>query len=174
MRPRPLEVVCAILAAVTVWMSARGASQTIVVLVAIVAGFVAAGCAVDALAKPDGRSRVGTWSAWLGTSFIVIAPTGLTHWPLRVSYLLSRGAFEDTARRVGAGEQLEMPQLIGLFTIRKAEISDRGPGGKVACLWTDLEPSGFTGFVQWPGGGHPPFNTWSELPLGGWQFISED
>jgi hypothetical protein len=174
MRPRPVELVCGVLAALAVWMSARGASETFVVVFAILAGLVLAVCACVEVATTGARDRRVRSSAWLAGSFLMIASIGITHWPLRVSYALSRGAFDEAARRVRAGEELEMPQLIGLFTIRRGEISDRGSRGQVACLWTDLEPNGFTGFVQWPAR-HPPFNIWSELFLDdGWQFISED
>jgi hypothetical protein len=82
---------------------------------------------------------------------------------------MSRGAFDAIAQRVRAGEQMK-PQRIGLVTIRKAEVYYNG----IVCLWTDLNPSGYTGFVQCAPDSMP-FNLWSMIRLDArWQFISED
>ena len=101
----------------------------------------------------------------------LILSVGVTCWPLRVSFALSRNAFEAVALRVRSGERVSTPSRIGLFRIRQAELSNGG----VVCLWTDLDPAGHTGFVQCDQDKAVKFNLWSIIPLEDrWQFISED
>ncbi len=93
-----------------------------------------------------------------------------SNWPLQAAYTLSRPSFDRVAAQVRAGDPPSTPCLIGLFRIRKAEVSHNG----IVCLWTDDDPAGPTGFVQ-TGPDDLPFNLWSHTPLdNSWQFISED
>lgn len=98
--------------------------------------------------------------------------TLFTAWPLRTAFMCSRASFDDVAARVRAGEQVDVPLWIGPFRIVRAEPDRHGNG--VVCLWTDLHPNGYTGFVRC-GPVKPPFNLWSHRVLDErWQFISED
>lgn len=100
----------------------------------------------------------------------IILSVATTHWPLRVTYALSRDAFDAVAERVRAGEQIVTPLRAGLFTIRRAELSHHG----LVCLWTYPHPNGSMGFVQCRRD-YVPFNLWSMIQLDDrWQFISED
>lgn len=93
-----------------------------------------------------------------------------THWPLRVSYLLSRDAFDSLARKVRAGEPIATPLRVGSFTIREVGVSERG----IVCLWTETDRGGNIGFVQCPRD-FVPFDLWSSMLFDdGWQFIAQD
>jgi hypothetical protein len=101
-----------------------------------------------------------------------IASVAFTQWPLRAAWALSAPAFEDAARRLRAGERLETPRRIGLFTVRRAAVTEYVR--PLVCLWTDLEPNGYTGFVQWTGDDEP-LSLWSNTRLSdGWHFVTED
>ena len=102
--------------------------------------------------------------------FLIVISVAATHWPLRVTYVLSRGSFDALAQRIRAGERVITPMRAGLFSIRRAELSHHG----IVCLWTKPHPGGSTGFVQCRRD-YVPFNLWSIVKLDdGWQFISED
>lgn len=101
--------------------------------------------------------------------FIIIS-AGMTSWPLRVIYALSRDALDSLAHRVRAGGQISTPVRAGFFTIKRLEISAHN----IVCLWTYPRPAGNTGFVQCRRD-YVPFNLWSLIRLDNdWQFISED
>ncbi len=103
-------------------------------------------------------------------SMVIIFSVAATHWPLHVTYALSRDAFDIVAKRVRAGEQVATPFRAGYFTVQRAELSHRG----IVCLWTQPDPGGSTGFVQCRRD-NVPFNLWSIVRLDDrWQFISED
>ena len=100
----------------------------------------------------------------------VVLSVAVSNWPLHAAYRLSRPSFEQVAAEVRQGKGFDEPRQVGLFRVARAELNHRG----VVCLWTDLEPSGYTGFVQC-GPEKPPFNIWSHQALDAtWQFISED
>ena len=100
----------------------------------------------------------------------IVISVAATHWPLRVAYALSRGALDAVSLRVRAGERIAVPLRAGLFMIRRAEISHDG----FACLWTDLHPTGYTGFMLC-GPRKAPGRLWSQINLDDrWQFVSED
>jgi hypothetical protein len=122
-----------------------------------------------------GRRETGTWRGKiLACSLGLIFATVFTQWPLRAAYFVSRPWLDDAAERLRAGEDFGAPRWVGLFRVLRAEDSDRGPEGKVVCLWTDLTPSGYSGLVQ-HGPDHLPFNLWSSVDLGErWQYIEED
>lgn len=173
------EVTGIVLAAVSVGLSVRGAESKVVSLFAFVSALLVVVVAFGDDLTTRFRRRAGLDAETRPVrvrgiaSIAVLVSVGLTHWPLRVAYAISRGAFDDAARRIRAGESLQTPTRLGLFTIREAELGGNW-NAQVACFWTDLDSSGKTGFVQC-GDGEPPFNLWSHLPLGdGWQLIAED
>ena len=103
-------------------------------------------------------------------SLSAIVSVALTDWPLRITYAWSRASLDAVSERVRLGEHVITPLRVGLFSIQRAELSDRG----IVCLWTEPHPSGSTGFVQCPSD-YVPFNLWSHTSLDEhWQFISED
>ena len=108
---------------------------------------------------------------FVGTAIIgIILSVALTNWPLRAAFWSSRPSFDQIADDVRSGKIPETPMQLGLFRIRKAEVYHNN----VVCLWTDLNPSGKSGFVQCPPE-NPPFNLWSQASLdSSWQFIRED
>ena len=104
------------------------------------------------------------------TTIAILLSVATSDWPLHAAYALSRPSFDHVADHVRAGTPPTTPCLIGLFRIRKAEVSENG----IVCLWTDDEARGPTGFVQC-GPDDLPFNLWSHARLDdSWQFISED
>ena len=91
----------------------------------------------------------------------VFVSVPLTHWPLRLAYKLSRPSFDAVAQSLQSGTTFQKPMRVGLFEIKKAEVYDLN--GKI-CLWTDLNPSGKTGFTKCPPN-DVPFNLWSMIEL---------
>lgn len=121
--------------------------------------------------RASARSR---WSAavlaW--SAFAVIVSVAVTHWPLRITFALSRAALADAARRVEAGEESRVPRRIGLFTIREARAW--GGRGDPICLWTEPNTAGSTGFVR-SARDDAPCSPWSSVRLDAeWWFITED
>jgi len=110
--------------------------------------------------------------AMFGSAVAVALSVALTHWPLRLTFAVSRPALERLADRLEAGETVSSPQWAGLFYVRKAEINHGG----MPCLWLNLEPNGYTGFAR-PSDGIAigKYNDWSDYPLWQkWHLISED
>lgn len=160
-----------LLAAVAVWLSASGCEQIRMVFWSILFSIpvIVVGSVLVGWRRHTGRSVL---TAAFGSlvCLALIASVAAWQWPLRVSYGWSRAAFDSLAQRVRAGNGLEMPQRVGLFTVRKAEVAHDG----IVCLWIVSNPNGSTGFVQC-GRDHIPFNLWSLVKLDDqWQFISED
>jgi hypothetical protein len=165
-----LVALCCLLALAAVLVSATGGEKVAVVLLAIVLGLaiIIVGSLLIGYRRHTQRRTLPAFIAPV-LALGIIASVAATHWPLRVSYSVSRGAFDSIAQRVRAGEQVK-PQRVGLVMIRKAEVYHNG----IVCLWTGLNPSGKTGFVQC-GPDDVPFNLWSMVRLDArWQFISED
>jgi hypothetical protein len=168
-----------VVAAIAVGLSASGVERNSVVLFSIVAAmFLLPEAYRASVAWLLGRrSRLEGPGSPVGfaaiAAFLIVASVGLTHWPLRLAFAISRGALDDATRRIRAGEPIRTPSRIGLFNVREAELGGNWHA-HIACFWTDLDPAGKTGFVQC-GEGEPPFNLWSNLPLGGgWHLIAED
>ena len=100
----------------------------------------------------------------------VLGSIAFFNWPLHLAYIASRPSFEDFAQRLRDGEQIRVPAQIGMFRVVNAEVNHNN----VVCFWTDDDPSGGTGFVNF-GPDHLPFNLWSHTHLDdSWQFITED
>lgn len=133
---------------------------------------IALTCIVLAIITVFALSFVQSRSGFLAgiTTLAILLSVATLHWPLRAAYFLSRPSFDQVATQVRAGNPPKQAQWIGLFHIRKAEIYHNG----IVCLWTDDDPAGPTGFVQYSSE-QLPFNLWSHIPLDhSWQFISED
>jgi len=141
----------------------------------IVAALGVLACAVAAIAL--GRKRRNAIVAL--ASLLCIASVFFTLWPLKLTFAASRPEFEAMARKLDAGHEMTVPRKLGRFIIVKAEMRNGRP-----CLWTDTDPSGFSGFVRNPYGGvnmakglypNDAFNLWSCIKLDGdWAFIDED
>ena len=152
-------------------MSATGGEQVGVVLVAIVlsAAAIIVGSLLIGYRRHTQRLVLPTVVVLI-LSLAVIISVAATHWPLWVTYSLSRRSFDAVAQRIRSGEHVTTPLRAGLFTIQRAELSHHG----IVCLWTEPHPSGSTGFVQCRRD-YVPFNLWSIVRLDDrWQFISED
>jgi hypothetical protein len=160
-----------LLAVAAVLVSASGGEQVGIVLLAI--GLSAATSVLGLLLigyRRHTQRRVLPALAATVLTLAVIISVAVAHWPLRVTYALSRDSFDAVAQRVRMGEHLTTPFRAGFFTIQRAELSHHG----IVCLWTQPQPSGSTGFVQCRRD-HVPFNLWSMVRLDDrWQFISED
>ena len=103
-------------------------------------------------------------------SIAILLSVMTSNWPLHAAYVLSRPSFDRVAAEIRDGNSPGSPRRVGLFRIQKAEVSHNG----VVCLWTDVDPSGYSGFVQ-HGANDLPFNLWSHTQLDdSWQFIKED
>jgi len=165
-----LVALCGLLSLAAVLVSATGGEKVVVVLLAIVLGLaiILVGSILIGYRRHTQRKVLPALIAPVLALSIIIS-VAATHWPLRVSYAMSRGAFDAIAQRVRGCEQGK-PQRVGLVMIRKAEVYHNG----IICLWTGLNPNGKTGFVQC-GPDYVPFNLWSMVRLDArWQFISED
>ncbi len=77
-----------------------------------------------------------------------IASIPFTNWPLRLSFGAMKGELEDIATKASKGKSVAVPVSVGPCVIRRVEMRDGRP-----CLWTDTNPSGYTGFVRNPYGG---------------------
>jgi hypothetical protein len=150
---------------------ATGAEPFLSSLVAVLLGFASASVSVvSALWLRWRKQRSAVVLAVGGVLTVMLLSTFGTYWPLHASFLLAHQRLEELAARVGAGKTVTLPTRAGPFQIRAAEIHESG----IVCLWTDLAPSGKTGFVR-TAPDHVPFNLWSHVPLDErWQYISED
>ncbi|MEM1242475.1 MAG: hypothetical protein AAGI45_21810 [Cyanobacteria bacterium P01_H01_bin.26] len=110
-------------------------------------------------------------------SLTMVVSIVVFHWPLRIAYAFSRPDFDRVAEQVAAGEKIEAPQRIGWFQIKRIDAPGFAANGidyQGLRLWTDLHPSGKTGFVQ-SSPDNLQFNLWSHFKLDEtWQFIAED
>ena len=139
------------------------------ILLIAVAGGMTVLLAVLLSGKKRNQRNRKEWMA-IGISVILCVSILISEWPLRIAYMLSRSAMEQAAANLKAGEPWNGPQRLGVIYVRQAELNARG----TVCFWTDLDPSGRTGFVQCPAP-KAEFNLWSRISLdGGWQLISED
>lgn len=163
--------VCGACVTIALWLSATGCEQVGLVIWSIILSLVVflVGAVFIGWRRYTKRSILPVLSISLGC-LALIASVALWQWPLRVTYGLSSAAFDSFAKRVRAGERLLMPQRVGVFMIRKAEVYSND----IVCLWTFPNPSGNTGFVQCRRN-FVPFNLWSIVRLDDhWQFITED
>ena len=166
-----LIVVLGLLTTAVILLSATGGERTSVGIVALVLS--PSTIIVGLLLIGYQRYRKSRLSSAIGVTIAcltIIASVAFTHWPLRITYALSRNSFNAVAQRIRTGEQIKTPMRAGLFTIQRAELSHLG----IVCLWIEPNPSGSTGFVQCRRD-YVPFNLWSIIKLDEhWQFISED
>ena len=164
-------VLLGLLALAQVFDSATGGEQVSVVLLAMVlsAPAIIVGSLLIGYRRHTQRRVLPALIASV-LSLLIIISVAVTHWPLRVTYALSRGSFDALAKRIRAGELIATPLRVGLFRVQRAELSHHG----IVCLWTQPHPDGSTGFVQCRRD-YVPFNLWSLVKLDDhWQFISED
>jgi signal transduction histidine kinase len=117
----------------------------------------------------------------------LLASVAAFNWPLQLSYLFARSDFERIAAQARAGVEIATPVRVGLIMIHKVEVrrrmfervrgplvSDDTDARSIACLWTNTNPGGYTGFVQ-TAPDRLQFNIFSHVRLDArWQFISED
>jgi len=105
----------------------------------------------------------------------VILSVAAMQWPMRLVHAASRPWLDDAVLRVRAGEAVGVPSWIGLARVQRIDVCGDGDGGYV-CFWTDVNPTGPSGFVQ-KNPGLVPFNYCSDDRVDlsdGWYFISED
>src|SRR5437899_2007901 len=117
----PMSAALALLAA---WLSASAFEKTLSAFACIALGAVVAFLMYVATrwARLNGQN---SRQAMLGPglSLALIISVGIFNWPLRISYAFSKDSLDLRARQLRAGKLLAMPQRVGLFTIRKAEIN---------------------------------------------------
>ena len=160
-----------LLAVAEVLHSATGGEPVGVVLLAIVlsAAAIIVGSLLVGYRRRTRRRPMPALAALI-LSLAVIISVAATHWPLRVTYALSRASFDRVAQRLRNRERITTPLRAGFFTIQRAELSHHD----IVCLWTRPQPGGSTGFIQCRHN-YVPFNLWSMVRLHDrWQFISED
>ena len=162
---------CGLFAVAGILGSAGGIERVCVVLLAVVlsAATIIVGSLLIGYRRHTQRA-VLTALTMPAICLAIIISVAATHWPLRLTYALSRDAFDAVAQRVRTGEHITTPVRVGLFSIRSAELSHHG----IVCLWMHPHPGGSTGFVQCRRD-YVPFNLWSIVRLDDrWQFIAED
>lgn len=102
-------------------------------------------------------------------SLAIIVSVFFTSWPMRASFVASREALDVLAQGLRDQQRITIPARAGTLVVERAELR----GGTV-CLWTQLNKSGPTGFVQSPSP-DLPVPAWSRIDLGGgWYFVTED
>ena len=116
-------------------------------LVAFVAlvGFALCLAATPTIPRRPDNGRDRRFVALVLASLLIIASVAYTPWPLHVAFAHTRSDFEAIARRLESGEHVAGPIRVGVYTVERAELDE----GR-ACLWTDTNPSGRTGFVRNP------------------------
>ncbi len=67
----------------------------------------------------------------------------VTHWPLRLSYSLSKASLNRIAKQVTSGTKALSPQSASVFSVTRADV-DNG----LVCLWIDEDMGEPIGFVQ--------------------------
>jgi hypothetical protein len=180
---RPMARWCPVVFALAVVALAAGGARpgADFIIVGFISLFLLAISPLLALPKDSHRKggyhRLGLLvaAASLLTMFSVVA----TRWPLRLTFLASRSEFDAFAGRLEAGYRMTQPERVGRFLILKAEMRDGRP-----CLWVDIDPAGYDGFVRNPrrgpdgkllGPSNLCFNLWSDVRLDDdWAFISEE
>lgn len=89
-------------------------------------------------------------------------------WPVRVLFVVSRGALERGAAEVASGRGIA-DRWVGAFYIRRGDLTVDGS----VCFWINLNAAGRTGLVRTRHTGS--FNVWSDLPLDDrWHLLAED
>src|SRR5688572_17942107 len=118
---------CGLFAVAGILGSAGGIEQVGVVLLAIVlsAATTIAGSLLIGYRRHTQRAALPALAAPV-ICLAVIISVAATHWPLRITYALSRDAFDAVALRVRTGEHITTPVRTGLFTIRSAKLSPAG------------------------------------------------
>lgn len=164
-------------------LAASALETTLVrILAGLLAGIVPLIMAI-ALVRRAPAVLVRCW----GACAVILLTIAVFDWPLHLSYLVARPGLERLAQRLRAGETIPVPVRVGLIMVRSTELRHRGisiPASRdapdatdvqdIACLWTNLDPSGFGGFVQ-TRPQYLQFNIWSHVRLDDrWQFINED
>lgn len=95
----------------------------------------------------------------------------VSQWPAFVAFHAFQPELERLAERVKKGEAISSPQRIGLFVIYDASISP----DRVPCLWTDLNVSGKTGFIQCSDTEQFRYPLWSAHKMSSaWHFVMEE
>jgi|ERR1051326_4811235 hypothetical protein len=166
-----LTSLCGLFAVAGILGSVGGIEQVGVVPLAIVlsAATIIVGSLLIGYRRHTGRAALPSLAVPV-ICLAVIISVAASHWPLRVTYVLSRNAFDAVAQRVRTGGHVATPLRAGLLTIRSVDLSHGG----IVCLWTHPHPGGSTGFVQCRRD-YVPFNLWSSVRLDDrWQFVSED
>jgi hypothetical protein len=146
--------------------------------IVISTGAAWAGAATRRTARP----RRSPWLAWPLVLALGILPLTMlvTHWPLRLAFLVSRPAMNRLADRVLAGQAVISPEWAGLFRVVGSAVDPtRGNVG----LIIDANPSGRSGFVRVGAGVRVPagrsvapfYNLSFDLPLcDRWWYACED
>lgn len=159
------------LAGLVIFISAYGVEQVGVMLASIALGIVSLMLTPLFILWRRFTKRL-TSPAWAQAvlSLLCIATVAWSHWPISITYRISRASLDDLASRLRAGEKVNVPTVAGLFTIQEVGLGRDG----IPYLWTEPGRGGSTGFVQ-TSPDHVPFNLWSMIRLDDrWQYISED
>ena len=84
--------------------------------------------------RKERSARVVRWTRAIITICVVLTfSVPLTHWPLRLSFSLSKPSLEKMAARVAAGEKIRVPQTVGAFDLTYISQGDDG----TVCLWVE-------------------------------------
>jgi len=154
-----------------VFYSATGGEQIGVILLGIVlSGFAfAGGCLLVAQRLYMERPVLPV----VISSVVLLAMNAsipFTDWPLRLNYVMTRDSFDSIASRVRAGERINTPVRVGVFTVWRAEIVNQ----RFVCLWTNQDRYDRVGFVQCRRD-EVPLSPWSQVSLDDtWQYVHED
>jgi hypothetical protein len=119
------------------------------------------------------RGEIACWAVILGLALSPLAMM-ITHWPLRLAFLISRPAMDRLAGRVAAGKAPKGPVWAGVYRVVGTDLDART--GNVGLI-IDPDSSGRSGFVlvnsaMFLG---PFFNlNFNEHMVGRWRYQQED
>ncbi len=119
------------------------------------------------------------WLALGGLLFcpLLVASMLLTHWPMKLSFALSKPALNRLADAVAAHRAPALPKRAGAYVIHAVETRPmaEGTNGLTVCLWMLPLERQHVGFVRSPAGVTPEFNPWTHSRMDvHWHYFGED
>ncbi len=141
-----------------------------ITLVALVTAIVAWTC---------WKARPRRWLALGGLLFcpLLVATMLLSHWPMKLSFALSKPALNRLADAVAAHRAPALPKRAGAYVIHAVETRPlpEGANGLTVCLWMLPVERQHVGFVRSPAGVTPEFNPWTHRRMDAyWHYFGED
>jgi hypothetical protein len=125
------------------------------------------------------KVRPRRWLALVGLLICPLLVTTMlfTHWPMKLSFALSKPALDRMADAVAAHRAPALPKRAGAYVIHAVETRPvaEGANGLTVCLWMLPLERQHVGFVRSPAGVTPKFNPWTHSRMDvNWHYFGED